>query len=179
MIEDLPRLADFCTFAQAAEPGLGIKEGSVVAAYRENRADTVTETLSCPLAQSILGLEKDFVGTAKELAVALGKKEGDYAALKLLGGELRDLVTSLECRDVKIAFKRSHGKKVIQILKIKKDSPVSDGLGGGPVLGGAAAPSTDAAPDAPTPTNEWDKTWAILLVQLGSNPILDVPDWTD
>ena len=116
VIEDLPRLADFCVFAQAAEEGLGLEAGSVLAAYRENRTDTVNEFLASPLAQGILALEADFKGTLKQLAQDL-KQPCDHASLKVMAGDLRDLVTSLETQGIRINFRRSHGKKRIEILK--------------------------------------------------------------
>jgi hypothetical protein len=66
-IDDLPRLADFCVWAQAAEPGLGLDQGSIVAAYREARKAAVSELLASNFAQAVLALaDKGLDGTGKQ-----------------------------------------------------------------------------------------------------------------
>jgi hypothetical protein len=143
-IDDLPRLADFCVWATAAEPGLGLEQGSIVAAYREARKAAVSELLSGGFAQAVLTLaDKGFDGSGKELMDALRKqgtgtpsKDGtgteDSAFVKELKGggfrgtddeikeyvgRLRDLVSTLEAQGVSIRFRRSKGKKLITIKK--------------------------------------------------------------
>jgi hypothetical protein len=144
-IDDLPRLADFCVWATAAEPGLGLEQGGVVAAYREARKAAVSELLSGGFAQAVLALaDKSFDGTGKGLIDTLrqegagklredGTKDDDSPFVKELTrrsfrgtdeeikeyvGQLRDLVSTLEARGVSIRFRRSNGQKLIKIAKM-------------------------------------------------------------
>jgi len=143
-IDDLPRLADFCVWVQAAEPGLGLEPGGIVAAYRDARKAAVSELLAGSFAQAVLTLaDKGFDGTGKELMDALreqgagkrhsnGSKEEDSAFVQELTrkgfrgtdeeikeyvGKLRDLVSTLEAQGVSIRFRRSHGQKLVSIKK--------------------------------------------------------------
>ena len=143
-IDDLPRLADFCVWVTAAEPGLGLEQGGIVAAYRDSRKAAVSELLSGGFAQAVLALaDKGFDGSGKELIDTLRKqgsgtpcKDGtgteDSAFVKELKGrgfrgtddeikeyvgELRDLVSTLEAQGVSIRFRRSKGRKLITIKK--------------------------------------------------------------
>ena len=136
IIEDLPRLADFCVWVTAAEPGLGLEPGGIVAAYRDARKAAVSELLSGGFAQAVLALaDKGFDGSGKELIDTLrqqGMDTEDSAFVKELKGRgfrgtddeikeyvgrLRDLVSTLEAQGISIRFRRSKGKKLITIKK--------------------------------------------------------------
>ena len=131
-IDDLPRLADFCVWAQAAEPGLGLEQGSIVAAYREARKAAVSELLASNFAQAVLVLaDKGFDGTGKQLLEELRSDVKSPFAKELAStgyratndeikeyvGNLRDLVSTLEAQGVTIRFRRSNGQKLIRITK--------------------------------------------------------------
>ena len=136
VIEDLPRLADFCVWVTAAEPGLGLEQGGIVAAYRDARKAAVSELLSGGFAQAVLALaDKGFDGSGKELIDTLrqqGMDTEDSAFVKELKGrgfrgtddeikeyvgKLRDLVSTLEAQGVSIRFRRCKGKKLITIKR--------------------------------------------------------------
>jgi len=117
-IDDLPRLADFGAWAQASEKGLGLDDGSILSAYRDAHSAAVAELLSSKLAQQVIALAPEgFSGNAKELAEQLGTSTSDADVKKLKDG-LRDLVSTLEAEGVGVRFRRSHGKKLIEIQKL-------------------------------------------------------------
>jgi hypothetical protein len=74
-LKKLPRMADFATWVTAAEPALGWKHGSFVAAYRANRQDAGDIALeSSPIVPPVLRLVEQapiWEGTATDLLKAL------------------------------------------------------------------------------------------------------------
>jgi hypothetical protein len=113
-IDNLPRLADFCIWAQAAEAGLGIEKGTVVAAYREARKAAVDDLLQTPLAQKVLTV-KEFTGNMKDLLQHLGIAYEKDAEVKDYKDKLRTLVSTLQAQGMSIRFRRTHGKSLIEI----------------------------------------------------------------
>jgi hypothetical protein len=78
--EPKPRLLDFAKFATAAEPALGLADGSVLAAMRASKAEA-SETATAvvvwlPALRKLLEREKgEWTGTATELLEALATEE--------------------------------------------------------------------------------------------------------
>ncbi len=74
-IPDLPRMADACTWAEAAAEGLGIEPGRIAAAWRANRAsadaDIVeSDEVACAV-RDMLAARESFKDSATALALAL------------------------------------------------------------------------------------------------------------
>jgi putative DNA primase/helicase len=74
-VPDLPRMADACTWAEAAAEGLGIEPGRIAAAWRANRAsadaDLVeSDEVACAV-RDMLAAREVFKDSATELAKAL------------------------------------------------------------------------------------------------------------
>ncbi len=133
-----PRLADFATWATASEPGLGFPEGSFLAAYRDNRSETVQ-----------LNLEEDLVGDALLLCVDSGDRfEGTCAELleklcsvvpehqrrdrewpksaRALSGRLRRLGPFLRESGLQIEFNgRTNRRRILHIQRIDLDPTVT------------------------------------------------------
>lgn len=85
-LASLPRMADFARWATAAEPGLGLPRGSVMAAYRRQRAKAVDVALEAsPVAVAVRELLADpkrggtWEGTAGALLGDLNRIIGDDA----------------------------------------------------------------------------------------------------
>ena len=75
-LERSPRMADFARWVTAAEPGLGLEEGTFLKAYEANRAEVFVDALDADLvATAIRDLVKEhddqWEGTATELLAAL------------------------------------------------------------------------------------------------------------
>ena len=110
-----PRLIDFGIWATAAEAGLGLAPGSVMAAYWSNRRDTSGLVLDNDLARDILERCQDgFKGTALELAHKI-QWQTDASDLKEMGKQLRYMAPALEEAGLAISFGRSNGKRTITI----------------------------------------------------------------
>jgi hypothetical protein len=118
-VDNLPRLADFCLWVQAAEPATGLPEGSILETYRQAREAAVGELLSADIAQTIIAFATpdEWEGTGKGLADALKMPFTRDQEVKDFVSELRTLQTALESQGVLIAFRRSHGRKLITIKK--------------------------------------------------------------
>jgi len=103
----LPRMADFASWAVAAEPNLGCaKEGIFLAAYEGNRAQAHVLALEAsPIAGAVRTLagREAWKGTATELLETLGgiasealrRAKGWPSSPRLLSGALRRVVPSL------------------------------------------------------------------------------------
>jgi hypothetical protein len=116
-IDDLPRLADWTIWCQAAEPGLGITPGVILDAYRESSKAAASDLLMHPLAQQIIGME-DFTGTATALADTLGNPTSPLKVRDMMK-DLRDLTSTIETQGIRITLRPSHGKKIVEITKVK------------------------------------------------------------
>jgi len=133
----MPRMADFAIWATAAEPALGLSEGSFMDAYRGNRADTIQETVEADVVgTAILALmgqldvsigALDWEGSCKELKFEL-EKFTDEAVKKsrvwpqtprALSSRLRRLVTFLRESGINITFhgKGAKGQRTLSITR--------------------------------------------------------------
>lgn len=124
---NLPRMADFALWMMAAEPGLGWKPGTFMAAYRTNRevANEVAIEAS-PIAALLLDLlvrEGDFEGTAADLLKMINERADPSAMRKRgwpqtpshLSGLLKRLAPNLRSSDVEVEWFRGGGKRFIRI----------------------------------------------------------------
>jgi hypothetical protein len=124
-VTDLPRLADFALWCQAAEGATGLvtkrsDKGIILRAYRQAREAAVEEMLSGEIAQKVIAFAppKEWKGTGKKLAEVLKMGLTTDREVKDFVGELRTLQTALESKGVLVGFRVSHGKKLITIKKM-------------------------------------------------------------
>jgi hypothetical protein len=95
-IQNPPRMIEFALWATAAEEGLGLQPGSIMAAYRRNIGEVTALTLENDLAQKVIALAGGgFAGKTSELAKKVGWEVSAHGC-KTLIGELRKLQSSLE-----------------------------------------------------------------------------------
>jgi len=120
-IKDMPRLADFGLWCQAAEPATGLPQGSILGTYAEARAAAVSELLSADVAQKVLGFarQEGWEGTGKQLAEALKLPLAKDQDVKDFVAELRTLQTALESQGVLVGFRKSNGRKLITIGRLQ------------------------------------------------------------
>lgn len=125
-VENLPRLADFCLWVQAAEPATGLVKsesdnGIILRTYKEAREAAVSELLSADVAQKVIAfadtLDAEWSGTAKDLSSAMKLGLTRDQDLRDLISDLRTFQTALESKNVLVGFRKSHGRKLITIKK--------------------------------------------------------------
>jgi hypothetical protein len=80
-LEEIPRMGDFCIWAEAAGPAFGWKPGQFTEAYQGNRATAVSMTVQADVvAEAILAMVEDiheWDGIASELLNMLNKRVSD------------------------------------------------------------------------------------------------------
>jgi hypothetical protein len=114
-LQALPRMADFATWAHAAEPALGLKSGEFLAAYGGNRAEAHDLALDAsPIAASVRALVEpgEWSGTAAELLEALGRIADEAtqrskvwpATPRTLSTALRRIAPNLRAIGVSVEF---------------------------------------------------------------------------
>jgi len=126
---NLPRMADFALWMIAAEPGLGWKSGTFMAAYQTNRevANEVAIEAS-PIAALLLDLlarDGDFGGTAGDLLKLLNERADPNATRKRgwpqtpshLSGLLKRLAPNLRSSGIEADWFRRGGRRFIRISK--------------------------------------------------------------
>jgi hypothetical protein len=129
-LKRLPRMADFAVWVTAAEPALGWKAGTFLAAYNSKRAATNDLALDAsPVAAAVKKLieEKPWEGTAGELLTALNSlvPEKDTKAKQwpknplALSNILRRLAPNLRVAGTEVAFSRTPGKNSKRLLSIR------------------------------------------------------------
>ncbi len=124
-----PRMADFAYWAVAAEPALGLADGSFLAAYTTNRADATALTLeSSPITEPLQTIaEAGFVGTATELLARLAGLAGEDVTRRktwpgnanALAGTLRRLAPNLRTIGVTVDFSRDTGRRRSRLITIR------------------------------------------------------------
>ncbi|NOT02775.1 MAG: bifunctional DNA primase/polymerase [Phycisphaerales bacterium] len=115
----LPRMADYAAWSIAAEPALGLSEGSFVAAYTGNRESATAATVEAsPIGPAILGLAhalggSGWTGTSRELLTKLEAHHSDEATRKRrewpksprgLSGLLRRIAPNLRAMGIHVSF---------------------------------------------------------------------------
>jgi hypothetical protein len=129
-LKRLPRMADFAVWVTAAEPALGWKAGTFLAAYNSKRAATNDLALDASLvAAAVRKLieEKPWEGTAGELLTAINNVllEKDTKAKQwpknplALSNILRRLAPNLRVAGTEVIFSRSSGKNSKRLIMIR------------------------------------------------------------
>jgi len=129
----LPRMADFGIWAVAAEKGIGLPEGSFLAAYNSNRSSSNEMALDTPLANYLRQfmdhlVSGHWVGTATDLFRALNtfvNGKGEVASSiygwpkqpNALGGKLRRIAPNLRAVGLEINCGRTNGGSQIEISR--------------------------------------------------------------
>jgi hypothetical protein len=120
--DDLPRLADWALWVKAAEPATGFDLGTILGTYHDAREAAVKELLSSDVAAKVTAFapEKEWTGTGKGLAEVLQVPHALDRDVQAFVSELRILQTALESQGVLVGFKRSNGRKLVTVKKVKK-----------------------------------------------------------
>lgn len=107
-----PRMSDFVTWATAAEPGLGLKSGTILSAFLRVQGEQSEQVTDTPFAQKVLAIcENGFKGTATELAKRLANGMSGQKA----SNELREIAPDLRKSGCRVEFRKSNGKNVIEL----------------------------------------------------------------
>jgi len=156
-LSKLPRMADFAVWATAAEGGLGLPAGAMIAAYTDNRAsanDTALE--SSAIATLVLAMVRErgnWSGTATMLLEVLNAKADDDLrrarwwprSPQSLGGALRRLAPNLRAAGIEVDFDRKPGHGRQRLIKLA--ATPSD-------LSGASDTVTSTDGDVPTVSSD-------------------------
>ncbi|MGA9652466.1 MAG: ATP-binding protein [Polyangia bacterium] len=131
----LPRMADFATWATAAEPGLGLPTGAVMAAYQGNRAavnQTALESSEiATLVIALVGDRGEWSGTAKDLLQALEGRADDWArrgkgwprTARAMAGALRRVAPNMRKAGIRIEFSRAAGRDRQRVITMSMAPP--------------------------------------------------------
>lgn len=132
-LKNLPRMADFATFAVAAEEGLDLEPGTFLSAYAGNRgqaSDLAIEASS--VGEGILGLINDrnyWEGTAQDLLTELEdhhcpertKNRRDWPRTpQAVGKALRCIAPNLRQTGIDVRFDRCGGKGRRRLIVLEK-----------------------------------------------------------
>ena len=137
-----PRMADFATWATAAEEPLGLDRGAFLTAYRSSHADAAQEALEAePVGPAILQFgheeldEGPWTGTSKDLLAKLEKAvpettrklQGWPKSPRGLSGKLRRIAPLLRESGIDLSFlqKRSGGQRLFTISRTTADLTVT------------------------------------------------------
>jgi hypothetical protein len=134
--EDLPRMADFASWVEAAAPAFGWKPGQFLSTYAENRRVVNELPLQTPLVDALRKLSLPWEGTATELLAELeavtdervrrSKKWPGIA--NALSNALRRIATNLRSSGIELEFildkKRGHSRLIrMTALPVKPQAP--------------------------------------------------------
>ncbi len=123
----LPRMADFATWASACEDGLKLDHREFLKVYEANRADTRNLALdSSPLYEPLRELARDgFRGSTAELLLRLNAMVSDGIrrsarwpkAPNALGNILRRMASNLRCAGIELNSSRADrlGRRIISV----------------------------------------------------------------
>jgi hypothetical protein len=130
-LSETPRMADFATFATAAESALGFPKGSFMKAYDKNRQDANAVALEAsPIASVVCDLAKRtrWAGTAKDLLRRLSEMTEEEVRKsrswpknpRTLSGMLRRLATALRRAGVEVQFSRENNSARTRKITIRR-----------------------------------------------------------
>jgi hypothetical protein len=140
----LPRMADFATWATAAEAGLGLPTGAVMAAYNGNRAAANEIALeSSQLAGLVMALVRErgaWSGTATDLLQAMEGRADDWAkrarawppTARGISGALRRIAPNLRKAGMRVEFSRAAGHDRQRVITMSMAPPPSPEPSAGP-----------------------------------------------
>jgi hypothetical protein len=132
-----PRMADFATWATAAEPALGWERGSFLAAYTGNRAEAndlaLDSSVVAPLLRELAEAGR-WEGTCSDLLAQLAAEAGDKATRaqswpktpRALSGQLRRLAPNLRRAGVAVELYREAGGKRRRMVKVSSNKDAND-----------------------------------------------------
>ena len=132
-LSEKPRMADFATWATAAEPALGWQPGTFLRAYLSNRGEANTLAVEMavlgPAVIGLMNLRTEWRGTAHELLTQLNTHHSDEqtrrrrdwpGSERKLSGDLRRLAPNLRRIGIEIVFgerEPGSGRRLIVIRK--------------------------------------------------------------
>jgi hypothetical protein len=131
----LPRMADFATWATAAEPGLGLPTGAAMAAYQRNRAVANEIALeSSPIAALVIALVRDqgvWSGTATNLLGVMNGRADDSTkrakvwprTARAMAGALRRVAPNLRRAGILVEHSRDGGHDRQRIITVSMAPP--------------------------------------------------------
>jgi hypothetical protein len=132
-LDGKPRLADLAVWVTAAEPALGWRPGTFMAAYAGNRGDAnVTAVESSPVGPAVLALldaHETWEGTATELLDELDARYADEKTRKQrdwpkkgkgMGSELRRIAPNLRAMGYGVTFKEPQGRKKRRVILLER-----------------------------------------------------------
>jgi hypothetical protein len=137
-------MADFAIWATAAEAGLGLPTGAVMAAYQRNRADANETALEssqlATLVIALVGERGEWSGTAKDLLRAVDGRADDWTrqgkgwpqTARAMAGALRRVAPNMRKAGIRIEFSRDPGHDRQRIITMSMAPP--------PALAPAAGP---------------------------------------
>ncbi|MGA7743965.1 MAG: ATP-binding protein [Polyangia bacterium] len=169
----LPRMADFAIWATAAEAGLGLPTGAVIAAYQGNRAaanQTALESSEiATLVMALVGERGEWSGTATDLLQAVAGRADDWArrgkgwprTARGMSGALHRVAPNLRKAGMRVEFSRAAGHDRQRVITMSMAPPPSPEPSAGPqptVVECPQAASDDGhATTGDSPTGSSDK----------------------
>jgi hypothetical protein len=126
----LPRMADFAKWIAAAEPALGWRRGTFLAAYRRNRGEAAASTIDADpvsiAAQKLVHHEGAWDGSASELLARLADWAGDRVVhgrswpktANLLSNRLRRAAPALRAWGIEVDFGRTKLARTIGLRPV-------------------------------------------------------------
>ena len=158
----LPRMADFTIWASAAEDGLGLPKGAVIAAYERNRADANQTALEAsPIATVVIALvseRRTWSGTAMKLLQVVEGRADDWARRakcwprtpSAMAGALRRSAPNMREAGIVVEYSRASGHDRQRLITMSMAPPSAPEPSAGPprTVGGcpqAASDDGDAA----------------------------------
>jgi hypothetical protein len=132
-LDALPRMADFARWAVAAEPGLGLPTGAVMAAYGESRTEAVELGIEAsPVGAPLLDLVRRgaWSGTPTELLAAMDAALGEKTkrptgwpkGARAMGGAVKRLAPNLRRMGVAVDFEREAGGSRRRLIHLRAAS---------------------------------------------------------
>ncbi len=157
---ELPRMADFASWAVAAEPGLGLADGAFMRAYSANRDAAhilALEASSIAPAVRALADQEAWTGTAAELLEVLSKLADDAAKRakgwpatpRAVGSALRRIASNLWATGIDVRFERE-GRQGRRLIRIRKGEEFSVSTVSTVSARGPADAADDADDEIPT-----------------------------
>ena len=131
----LPRMADFAIWATAAEAGLGVPTGAVMAAYQSNRAAANEIALEAsPIAALVVALVREqgvWSGRATELLEVIEGRADDWArrgkgwprTARAMAGALRRVAPNMRKAGIRIEFSRAAGHDRQRVITMSMAPP--------------------------------------------------------
>jgi len=126
-VKNVPRMADFATWATACEASLGLEPGAILTAYRENRANANTLALDVsPLPgvlKEFMGNHTEWEGSPSDLLSLLDGVADDAMrrskawpkSASSLSNKLRRLAPNLREAGIDLEFTRINRERLIRI----------------------------------------------------------------